>query len=103
MHDTLVRNLNKLCDEQPFHTGSYLKDLYTRETADRHGHIVAPSANTRKIAIMKARLKAVHEGRLALDQPVIIEARYQNNDSGCFQHLRPGFRNQLFDVCSTRW
>jgi beta-lactamase class A len=96
--DTLVRDVNKLCDEQPFHTGWYLKDLHTRETADRHGHIVVPSASTRKIAIMMAALKAVHEGRLALDRPVVIQAQYQNNDSGCFQHLRPGFSIQLFDA-----
>ena len=98
MLDTLVRDVNKLCDEHPFHTGWYLKDLRTGETADRHGHVVVPSASTRKIAIMMAALQAVHEGRLALDQPVVIQAKYQNNDSGCFQHLRPGFTIQLFDA-----
>jgi beta-lactamase class A len=98
MLDTLVTDLNKLCDEHPFHTGWYLKDLRTGETADRHGHVVVPSASTRKIAIMMAALQAVHEGRLALDQPVVIQAKYQNNDSGCFQHLRPGFTIQLFDA-----
>ena len=98
MLDTLVSDLNKLCDEHPFHTGWYLKDLRTGETADRHGHVVVPSASTRKIAIMMTALKAVHEGRLTLDQPVTIQAKYQNNDSGCFQHLRPGFTIQLFDA-----
>jgi beta-lactamase class A len=38
-----------------------------------------------------AALKAVHDGKLALDQKVTIEARYQDNDSGTFQHLTPGF------------
>jgi beta-lactamase class A len=33
-----------------------------------------------------------------LDQSVTIQANYQNNDSGCFQHLRPGFTIQLFDA-----
>src|SRR5437867_4375606 len=98
MLDILVQDLNKLCDEHPFHTGWYLKDLRTGETTDRHGHTVVPSASTRKIAIMMTTLKAVHEGRLTLDQPVIIQAKYQNNDSGCFQHLRPGFSIQLFDA-----
>ncbi len=69
MLETLVTDLNKLCDEQPFHTGWYLKDLRPGETAHRHGHVVVPSASTRKIAIMMAALKAVHEGKLALDQP----------------------------------
>jgi beta-lactamase class A len=33
----------------------------------------------------------VHAGKLSLDQKVTIEARYQDNDSGTFQHLTPGF------------
>ena len=98
MLDMLVTDLNKLCDELPFHTGWYLKDLRTGATAHRHGHVVVPSASTRKIAIMMTVLKAVHEGKLALDQPVTIQAKYQHNDSGCFQHLRPGFTFQLFDA-----
>src|SRR5688572_30037001 len=98
MWETLVSDLNKLCDEQPFHTGWYLKALRTGEAADRHGHTVVPSASTRKIAIMMTVLQAVHEGTLALEQPVTILARYQDNDSGCFQHLQPGFTIQLRDV-----
>jgi len=98
MLDMLVTDLNKLCDELPFHTGWYLKALGTGETAHRHGHMVVPSASTRKIAIMMAALKAVHDGKLALEQPVTIQAKYQNNDSGCFQYLQPGFTIPLRDV-----
>ena len=76
MGDMLVTDLNKLCDELPFHTGWYLKHLHTGETAHRHGHVVVPSASTRKIAIMMAALKAVHEGKLALEQPVTMQAKY---------------------------
>jgi len=98
MLDMLGTDLNKLCEELPFHTGWYLKALRTGETAHRHGHVVVPSASTRKVAIMMAALKAVHEGKLALEQPVTIQAKYQNNDSGCFQYLQPGFTIQLRDV-----
>ena len=98
MMHTLVQELNTLCDPLPFHTGWYFKDLRSGDTADRHGHVVVPSASTRKIAIMMATLKAVNEGKLALDQPVTMQARYQNNDSGCFQHLQPGFTIQLRDA-----
>jgi beta-lactamase class A len=98
MLQTLASDLNKLCDAQPFHTGWYLKNVRNGETAQRHGSVVVPSASTRKIAIMMTALKAVHEGTLALDQPVTIEAKYQNNDSGCFQHLQPGFTIQLRDA-----
>ncbi|HLT20959.1 MAG TPA: serine hydrolase [Thermomicrobiales bacterium] len=87
----LVDELNRLCDAQPFHTGWHLKNLRTGETADRFGDQVVPSASTRKIAIMMAALKGVNEGRFSLDQPVEILAKYQDNNSGTFQHLTPGF------------
>jgi beta-lactamase class A len=94
----LVKQLNTMCDAQPFHTGWYLKNLRTGTTAHRNGDVVVPSASTRKIAIMMAALKAVHDGKLALDQPVKIEAKYQNNNSGTFQHLQPGFTIQFRDA-----
>lgn len=94
----LVKRLNSLCDEQPFHTGWYLKDLRTGAEGDRHGHLVVPSASTRKIAIMMAAMKAVHEGRLSLEQPVTITDKYQWSNSGTFQHFRPGLKLPLHDA-----
>jgi beta-lactamase class A len=87
----LVERLNELCDAMPFQTSWFLKDLGTGARADRLGDVPVPSASTRKISIMMAALSAVHAGKLALDQKVTIEARYQDNDSGTFQHLTPGF------------
>ncbi len=87
----LAGRLNALCDARPFQTSWYLKDLATGERADRLGDVPVPSASTRKISILLAALKAVHDGKLALDQKVTIEAKYQDNDSGTFQHLTPGF------------
>lgn len=87
----LIARLNALCDEHPFQTGWYLKDLRTGATADRHGEVVVPSASTRKIAIMMAALAACHAGTLSLDDPFTIEAKYQDNNSGVFQYLTPGF------------
>ena len=87
----LEKSLNELCDGLPFQTSWYLKDLTTGQRADRLGDVPVPSASTRKISIMMAALKAVHDGKLALDQKVTIEAKYQDNDSGTFQHLTPGF------------
>ena len=95
---TLLDQLNAQCDEQPFETGWYLKDLENGQTAQRHGEVVFPSASTRKISILMAALKAVHQNRLALDQPVAIEAKYQNNQSGTFQHFQPGFTIQFQDT-----
>ena len=96
--ETLAQSLNSMCDDQPFRSGWYMKHLGTGESADRNGHVVVTSASTRKIAILAAALKAVSEGRLALDQPVLIEAKYQDNKSGCFQYLQPGFTIQFRDA-----
>ena len=96
--EALARRLNGLCDEQPFETGWYLKDLAGGAEADRDGHVVVPSASTRKIAILATALQAINQGGLRLDQPVTILERYQHNNSGCFQHLQPGFTITLQDA-----
>ncbi|MHB8733615.1 MAG: serine hydrolase [bacterium] len=90
-HEALVRRLNELCAEQPFETGWFFKDLRSGEAADRRGEVIVPSASTRKVSILMTALRAVHRGALSLDQPVTMDAKYQRNDSGVFQHLRPGF------------
>lgn len=87
----LIAKLNALCDEQPYQTGWYLKDLRTGQTADRNGDVVNPSASTRKISIMMTALAAVNAGTLSLDHPFEIEKKYQDNNSGTFQFLTPGF------------
>jgi beta-lactamase class A len=94
----LVQRLNELCDAAPFDTSFHLKDLSTGERADRRGDVPVPSASTRKISIMMAALSAVHAGKLSLDQKLTVEARYQDNDSGTFQHLTPGFWITLHDA-----
>ena len=98
MLERLANRLNELCSAYPFETGWYLKDVTTGESAHRRGDVVVPSASTRKISIMMAALRAINGGRLSLDQPVTIQAKYQVNNSGCFQHLRPGFSVTLHDV-----
>ena len=96
--ERLAARMHELCDALPFHTGWYLRDLGSGLTAHRHGAVAVPSASTRKISILMAALRAVHRGRLRLDQPVTIDARYQDNDSGTFQHLTPGFTITLRDA-----
>jgi beta-lactamase class A len=94
----LAKRLNELCDASPFQSSWYVKDLVRGDHADRQGDVPVPSASTRKISIMMAALAAVHAGKLALDQRVTIDARYQDNDSGTFQHLTPGFWITLRDA-----
>src|SRR5438874_4637564 len=91
MMNGLVKRLNALCDGMPFQTSWYLKDLGSGAQADRLGAVPVPSASTRKTSILMSALAAVHAGKLALDQKCTIEAKYQDNDSGTFQHLTPGF------------
>ncbi|HEU5197980.1 MAG TPA: serine hydrolase [Methylomirabilota bacterium] len=90
MRDLVVR-LNELCDALPFQSSWYVKDMRSGQRADRFGGVPVPSASTRKISIMMAALAAVHAGKLSLDQKVTIDKKYQDNDSGTFQHLTPGF------------
>ena len=94
----LAKQLDELCDALPFNTSWYLKDLASGERADRRGEVPVPSASTRKISIMMAALAAVHAGKLSLDQKLTVQARYQDNDSGTFQHLTPGFWITLRDA-----
>jgi beta-lactamase class A len=94
----LAQRLNNLCDPLPFQTSWFLKDLSTGAQADRRGSVAVPSASTRKISIMMAALAAVHAGKLTLDQKVTVEAKYQDNDSGTFQHLTPGFQITFRDA-----
>ena len=94
----LATGMNALCDALPFGSSWYVKDMKSRDTAHRAGDVPVPSASTRKISIMMAALAAVHGGKLALDQKLTVEARYQDNDSGTFQHLTPGFWITLRDA-----
>ena len=87
----LAKQMNALCERVPFQSSWYLKDWRTGETANRAGDVPVPSASTRKISIMMTALASVHAGKLALDQKCTIDAKYQDNDSGTFQHLTPGF------------
>lgn len=104
--DELVRRLHAICDAQPFRTSWYLKDLTTGREADRDGDVPVPSASVRKTSIMMAALKAVHEGRLRLDEPCTIEARLQKDVmSGTYRYMTPGcvipFRDVIVNMIIT--
>src|SRR4029450_405144 len=87
----LAERMNALCDALPFQTSWYLHDPKVGQRTARRAARPVPSASTRKVSILMAALKAVQDGKLALDQKVTVDARYQDNDSGTFQHLTPGF------------
>lgn len=95
----LARRLNAICEAQPFATTWYVKDLITGEEADRGGHVVVPSASTRKTSILMYALTQVHAGRLDLSAPCTVEARLQQGvTSGTYQHMTPGVALPLRDA-----
>lgn len=96
--EELEVSLNRLCDEQPFHVGWFVKHMATDDFASRHGDVVVPSASTRKVAIMMATFAAARAGFLSLDQAVEIDSEHQRTDWGCLQFLRPGFSITLRDA-----
>jgi beta-lactamase class A len=87
----LTQRLNRICEEQPFTTSFFVRDLATGAEAARAGDVVVPSASTRKTSILMHALAAVHAGRLDLMQPCTVKARLQKDvASGTYQHMTPG-------------
>jgi beta-lactamase class A len=96
---SLIARLNTICDEQPYVTAWYLKNLVTGEQAERNGHTPFPSGSTRKTAIMMTLLRAVNQGRLELNMPILYEERLREGVmSGTFKYLTPGFTISLRDA-----
>jgi beta-lactamase class A len=91
--------LNEICDAQPFVTSWFVRDLTTGAHADRFGDVPTPSASTRKIAFLMATLRAVHQGRLRLDQMVVGGAHLmQGIPSGVLYYMTPGITFPLRDA-----
>ena len=94
----LNKTLNDICDSQLFNVKWYFKDLKTGESLDRNGDEIGPSASTRKISILMAAMKAIHEGKINLLDEIIPEEKYFGTNSGCFQHFLPGFKVKFQDL-----
>ena len=65
---------------------------------NRNGDEIGPSASTRKISILMAAMKAVHEGKIGLLDEIVPEEKYFGTNSGCFQHFLPGFKVKFQDL-----
>ena len=94
----LDQTLNKLCDAVQFDVKWYVKDLQTGESLNRNGDEIGPSASTRKISILMAAMKFVHEGKISLTEEIIPDTKYFGTHSGCFQHFLPGFKLKFQDL-----
>jgi beta-lactamase class A len=94
----LAQKMNMLCDVQPFNVSWYLKDLMSGMAADRVGDTVVASRSTRKVSIMMALLKSIHDGKYSLTQRITIPEKYQNTASGVTPFLLPGMELSLRDA-----
>lgn len=95
----LAASLNAICDAQPYVTSWSCKDLTSGAAAHRAGDLPMPSGSTRKTSIMMAALRAAHEGRLNLDEPVVLEERMKDEVvSGTFLRMTSGLRLPLRDA-----
>jgi len=95
----IAERLNAICDAQTFVTRFSIRNLLTGETFDRGADEETPSASTRKTSIMMAALKAVHEGRLDLDEQITYEVRFAEEvASGMFRYMTPGIVISLRDA-----
>lgn len=99
MSGNLTNRLGAICDAQPFRTSFAVRRLDTGEEAGRNAETPTPSASTRKISIMMAALKAVHEGRLDLDEPITLEERLKKDvASGTYRYMTAGTVMPLRDA-----
>jgi len=95
----LSSTLASICDAQPFQTSFAIHLLDSGEEYGRNANTPTPSASTRKVSIMMAVLKAVHEGRLDLDEPIEVEQRLQQGlTSGTIRFMTPGTVMPLRDA-----
>jgi beta-lactamase class A len=96
---TAATALDNICNAQTFTTRFMVRNLLTGETIERGADEETPSASTRKTSIMMAALKAVHEGRLDLNEQIIYEQRFSEEvASGMFRYLTPGIVISLRDA-----
>lgn len=99
MSTDLAARLGAICDAQPFQTSFAVRRLDTGEAIARNAETPTPSASTRKVSIMMAALKAVHEGRLNLDEPVTLEERLKKDvASGTYRYMTAGTVMPLRDA-----
>jgi len=96
---TVAERLNAICDAQPFVVRYAIRNLRNGAVFERGADEETPSASTRKTSIMMAALKAVHEGRLDLDEPITYEARFAEQvASGMLRYMTPGLVISLRDA-----
>ncbi|WP_426955553.1 serine hydrolase [Muricoccus radiodurans] len=97
--DQVAAAIGGITAAQPFVTGWSLRDVTTGDTAGQRRDVPTPSASTRKILFLMAALRAVHSGRLRLDQRLVAGRHLmQGAPSGVLYYMTPGFSLTLRDA-----
>lgn len=95
----IASSLNSICESVPYSVRYSILNARDGAVFEREEREETPSASTRKISIMLAALKAVYEGRLDLDAPIVYEPRLRDGvASGIFRYLTPGIALTLRDA-----
>jgi len=95
----LNARLQALSDNRGFDIYWHVRLAASGEELTRGGDAVLPSASVRKVSIMMAALHAAAEGRLDLDQPVVIRKEQQEGIlSGVCQYMTPGLTFPMRDA-----
>lgn len=95
----LDARLQALSEKRGFDVYWHVRLAASGEELTRGGDAVLPSASVRKISVMMAALRAAGEGRLDLDQPVVIQKEAQPGIlSGVCQYMTPGLTFPMRDA-----
>jgi beta-lactamase class A len=95
----LNARLQAVSDNRGFDIYWHVRLAASGEELTRGGDAVLPSASVRKVSIMMAALHAAAEGRLDLDQPVVIRKEQQAGIlSGVCQYMTPGLTFPMRDA-----
>ena len=95
----LTARLNEIAAARPFVTTWCVRDMRGGGQADRDGARPLPSASTRKISIMMALLRKVHDGAVSLDEPcTMTEALKHEVASGSLRYMTTGLVIPLRDA-----
>lgn len=102
----LLESLAAIAKGRGFDLHWQVKVVETGETFGQGDTLEMPSASVRKISIMMAALKAVHEGRIDLGADVTITKELQEGIlSGVCQYMTPGlvipFRDAILQMIIT--
>ncbi|NGN44823.1 serine hydrolase [Mesorhizobium sp. CGMCC 1.15528] len=95
----LNARLQALSENRGFDIYWHVRLAASGEELTRGGDIIMPSASVRKISVMMAALNAAAEGRLDLDQTVVIRKEQQPGIlSGVCQYMTPGLTFPMRDA-----